>query len=116
MLDRLPTLPHGLGVPVEAALHRFQHVLMFPARDPTLLAGCAVRFQRTVAACIGPIAPEPLPVLFVGVVVAQLLAGRITADIAGIFVMSANDQRHWPASRIAVAKRILALSVGQLGL
>src|ERR1700677_2370139 len=81
MLDRLPTLPHGLGVPVEATLHRFQHVLMFPARDPALLAGCAVRFQRTVAACIGPIAPEPLPVLFVGVVVAQLLAGRTAIHI-----------------------------------
>jgi hypothetical protein len=44
------------------------------------LAGCAVRFQR-IAACIGPIAPEPLPVLFVGIVVAQLLAGRAAIHV-----------------------------------
>src|ERR1700728_1794302 len=81
MFDRLPTLPHGLGVSVEAALHRFHHVLMLPARDSAFLAGCAVRFERTVTACIGPIAPELLPVLFVGVVVAQLLAGRTAIHV-----------------------------------
>jgi hypothetical protein len=56
MFDRLPALPHGLGVLVEAPLNRFQHVLMLPARDQSLLAGCAARFECTVTARIGPIA------------------------------------------------------------
>src|SRR4249919_1928464 len=81
MFDRLATLPHGLWVLVEAPLYGLQHVLMLPARDPPLHAGRAARLERTVAARIGPIAPQLLPVLLVRVVVLQLLAGRTAIDI-----------------------------------
>ncbi len=57
MFDRLPALAHGLGVPVEPLLHRLQHMLVLPPRDPPFLAGCAARFKRTVTADVGPIAP-----------------------------------------------------------
>jgi hypothetical protein len=57
MFDRLPALPHGLGVLVEAPLRRLQYMLVLPARNPPLLAGSALRFERTVTAGIGPIAP-----------------------------------------------------------
>jgi hypothetical protein len=39
MFGRLATQAHGLRVLVEALLNRLQHVVMFPARDPSLLAG-----------------------------------------------------------------------------
>ena len=50
MFDGLAPLPHGQGIVVEAPLHFFQHVLMLPARNPPLLAGCAASFECTVAA------------------------------------------------------------------
>src|SRR5580700_11896677 len=56
-------------------------MLMLPARDPPLLAGCATRFERTVTAGVGPIALQLLPVLLVGVVVLQLFAGRTAIHI-----------------------------------
>jgi hypothetical protein len=57
VFDGFPPLPHGQGIVVEAPLHFFQHVLMLPARNPPLLAGCAASFECTVTARIGPIAP-----------------------------------------------------------
>ena len=81
MFDCLPPLPHGLRVVVEAPLHLFQHMLMLPARNPPLLAGRTAGFERTVAARIGPIAPQLLPSLLVGVVVGQLFAGRTAIRI-----------------------------------
>src|SRR5208282_4661637 len=81
MFGRLATLAHGLRVLVEAPLYGLQHVLMLPARDPPLLAGRAARLERTVAAGIGPIAPQPLPVLLVRVMVRQLFAGRTAINI-----------------------------------
>src|SRR5580700_4223447 len=56
MFDGLPPLPHGLRVVVEAPLYLFQHMLMLPARNPPLLAGCAASFECTVSADISPIA------------------------------------------------------------
>src|SRR5262245_66498310 len=56
-------------------------MLMLPARDPPLLASRAARLKRTVAARIGPIPPQLLPVLLVGVVVLQLFAGRAAIHI-----------------------------------
>src|SRR5580692_4214562 len=81
MFDCLAPLPHGQGIVVEAPLHFFQHVLMLPARNPPLLAGCAASFECTVAARIGPIAPQLLAVLLVGVVVDQLFASRTAIRI-----------------------------------
>ena len=75
MLGRLATQAHGLRVLVEALLDSLQYMLMLPARDPPLLAGCAAWLEHTVAACICPIAPQFLAVLLVGVVVLQLFAG-----------------------------------------
>src|ERR1700723_1456304 len=81
MFDRLAALSHGLRVSVETLLHRLQHMLMLPSRNPPFLAGCAARFERTVTAGVGPIAPKLLPVLLVGVVVVQLFAGRAAVDV-----------------------------------
>jgi len=47
---------------------------MVPARDPSLLAGRAARLERTVTACICPIASQLLAVLLIRVVVLQLFA------------------------------------------
>src|SRR5580700_8783758 len=81
MFDCLAPLPHGQGIVVEAPLHFFQHVLMLPAGNPPLLAGCAASFECTVAARVGPIAPQLLAVLLVGVVVDQLFASRTAIRI-----------------------------------
>src|ERR1700674_1804244 len=70
-----------LWVLIETFLYRLQHVLMLPARDAPLRTARAALFERTVTACIRPIAPKPLPVLLVGVVVFQLLASRTAIDI-----------------------------------
>src|SRR5262245_1492624 len=42
---------------------------------------CTPVVQRAVATCIRPVAPQPLPVLLVRVVVLELLAGRTAIDI-----------------------------------
>src|SRR4029077_17143438 len=81
MLGRLATQAHGLRVLVEALLDSLQYMLMLPARDPPLLAGCAARLEHTVAACSCPIAPQFLAVLLVRVVVLQLFAGRTAIHI-----------------------------------
>ena len=81
MLDRLAPLTHGLRVLIETLLHRLQHVLMLPACDATLRAGRAAMLERAVAARIGPVAPQLLPLLLVRVVVLELLAGRTAIDI-----------------------------------
>ena len=57
MFDCLPPLPHGMRIVIEAPLRLLQDVLILPARNPPLLAGCASGFARTVTARIGPIAP-----------------------------------------------------------
>jgi hypothetical protein len=69
-------LAHGLRVLVEALLHRLQDMLMLPAGDASLHAARAAKLERTVAACICPIAPQLLPILLVRVMVLQLFAGR----------------------------------------
>jgi hypothetical protein len=76
MFGRLATLTHGLWVLVEAPLYGLQHVLMLPARDPPFLAGRAARLECTVAAGIGPIAPQLMAVLLIRVVVLQLFAAE----------------------------------------
>src|SRR5262245_62476164 len=80
MFGGLAALAHGLRVFVQALLYGLQHMLMLPARDPPLLASRAARLKRTVAARIGPIPPQLLPVLLVRVVVLQLFAGRAIAN------------------------------------
>src|ERR1700733_5459577 len=81
MFDRLGAWPAGLRGLVGTLLHRLQHMLMLPSRNPPFLAGCAARFERTVTAGVGPIAPKLLPILLVGVVVVQLFAGRAAVGI-----------------------------------
>ena len=71
MFGGLATLAHGLRILVEALLDGIQDMLMLPAGDASLHAGRAATLERTVAACIGPIAPQLLPVLFVGVIILQ---------------------------------------------
>ena len=61
MFDCLATLTHSLRVLVEELLDGFQYILMLPPGNASLRAGGAARLERTVAAGIGPIAPQPLP-------------------------------------------------------
>jgi hypothetical protein len=46
MLGRLATLAHSVRVLVEPLLYGLQHMLMLPARDPSLLASGAALFDR----------------------------------------------------------------------
>ena len=62
-------LAHGLRVLIEALLHGLQDMLMLPARNAPLRTGRAARLEGAVAARIGPIAPQLLPILLVRVVV-----------------------------------------------
>ena len=50
MFNGTPPLFHLSWVPVQAILHRIQDTFVFPAPDPALLAGGALRFQRTLLA------------------------------------------------------------------
>jgi len=81
MFGGLEALTHGLPVLVEAFLDGLQHMLMLPARDAPLLACCAARLERTVTAGIGPITPQLLAALLVGVVVVQPFADRTAIHI-----------------------------------
>jgi hypothetical protein len=81
MFGGLAPVAHGPRVLVEALLYGVQHMLMLPARDPPLLAGRAARLECTVAARIGPIAPQLLPVFLVRAVILQLFACRTAIHI-----------------------------------
>jgi hypothetical protein len=54
---------------------------MLPAGDASLHAGRAATLERTVAACICPIAPQLLSILLVRVIVLQLFASRTAINI-----------------------------------
>ena len=56
MFGRLATLAHGLRVSVEAFLYRLQHMLMLPARNPSLLASGATLFDGAALTGVGPVA------------------------------------------------------------
>ena len=47
MLDGSLPDPHGVGHAVEPVLHGFHDMLVFPARDLSLVAGRAAGLQRT---------------------------------------------------------------------
>ncbi len=81
MFSGLAPLAHGIRVSAEALLHGLQDVLILPAGDASLLASGTASLERAVAARIGPIAPQLLPVLLVRVVVLELLASRTAIDI-----------------------------------
>ena len=81
MFGCLTTLAHGLRVLVEALLYGLEDMLMLPAGDASLHASRAATLERTVAAGIGPIAPQLLAILFVRVVVLQLFASRTAIHI-----------------------------------
>ena len=57
MLDHLAPLTHGPQVQIEPALHRLQHILVLPARDPPLLGSRAAAPQRAGVTGGGPVAP-----------------------------------------------------------
>jgi len=105
MLDRLATYPHGLRVLVEALLCGLQHVFMLPARDSPLLAARAARLERTVTACICPIAPQLLVALLVRVMVLQLFAGR-----TAVYVLFAEIDKVLFVIRLGVPTPIGTLS------
>jgi hypothetical protein len=50
MFDRLAALTHGLRVRIKALLHRFEQMLVLPARDPPLRPRRALGFERAVLA------------------------------------------------------------------
>src|SRR4030095_9641287 len=60
MLDRLPTLAHGLWGCIKALLHSFEQMLMLPSQNPPLWPCRAPRFERTILTSCGPVAPYPL--------------------------------------------------------
>src|SRR5262249_40883120 len=74
-------LAHGLWVLVEALLHGLQYMLMLPPRNAPLRTCRAARLEWAVAARIGPIAPQFLPLLLVRVVVLQLFASRTAIHV-----------------------------------
>ena len=54
---------------------------MLPARDAPLGPGRALRFERALGTCGGPIAPQDLASLFVGIAIGQPLAGWTAIDV-----------------------------------
>ncbi len=65
MFNCLTPLAHGLRVLIEALLHGLDDMLMLPSGDQSFLAVRAAILERTVAACICPIAPQLLAFLLV---------------------------------------------------
>jgi hypothetical protein len=55
MFGGLAALAHGLRVFVEALLHGLQHMLMLPARDPSLLTGGTALFDSAALTGVGPV-------------------------------------------------------------
>jgi hypothetical protein len=58
MLGRLATLVHSVRVLVEPLLYGLQHMLMLPARDPSVLAGGAALFDRAALTGVGPVTAQ----------------------------------------------------------
>jgi hypothetical protein len=58
MLGRLATLAHRVRVLVEPLLYGLQHMLMLPARDPSVLAGGAALFDRAALTGVGPVTAQ----------------------------------------------------------
>jgi hypothetical protein len=81
MLHRFAPLTHLLRVLVQALLDSFKNMLVFPACDPTFLAGRAALPDGTALARIGPIAVQRQSFFFVGEVVDQAFAGGTKIDI-----------------------------------
>ena len=81
VLDRLAPCSHRIGVSIEPCLHRVEHLLVLPSRDPPLRPLGAFHFQRTRAARIRPIAVQLLTFFLVRKIVFELLARRTAIDI-----------------------------------
>ena len=60
MLDRLATLAHGLRIGIEALLHGLEQMLVLPSRNPSFRPCRALRFERALRTCRGPVAPQHL--------------------------------------------------------
>src|SRR5262249_14107373 len=58
MLGGLATLAHSVRVLVEPLLYGLQHMLMLPARDPSLLASSAALFDRAALTGVGPVTAQ----------------------------------------------------------
>lgn len=81
VLDRASSNVHGVGHMGGAGLHSLDHVLMFPAGEPTLLAGCAVGFERACAAVAGPVTVELHAVLDSDRMLRQCVAGTTPVGV-----------------------------------
>src|SRR4030095_192701 len=62
-------------------LHRLQHLLVLPARDPPLRSCGAAALEWAAMASHGPVAPQRQPTLDIAVVVLELLAGRTAVGV-----------------------------------
>lgn len=82
MLYCLPTNAHGLRGVIEALLHPFYEVFMFPACDATFFASRAAFFNGTFMANIGPVSPDCQTLLHGGGVVPKWFSGRADINIA----------------------------------
>ena len=69
MFDRLAAFAHLIRISIEARLHSLKDGFVLPARDPPLFASCALALQRAALASGGPVTPQRLAILFVGVVI-----------------------------------------------
>ena len=81
MLDRLAADAHGLRVFVEARLHGFDDVFVFPAFDAALVAGGALGLERACAARLRHIDAQFLTIIVGDVVEPERFANRATIDI-----------------------------------
>src|SRR5262245_2628863 len=81
MLHRLTPQAHRLRICVEPPLHSIQQMFILPSCDAPLRPCRALRFERALGTCSGPIAPQNLARLLVGVAIEQMLAGRATVDV-----------------------------------
>ena len=81
MLDGLAPLAHFLRMLVEPLLDGLQNALMFPPRDPVLLARGALILDSTALAGIGPLAVQGQTLFHVREVIIQALTGGADIDI-----------------------------------
>ena len=83
MFRRPTTHPHPVRIPIEPGLHPLKNGFVFPARDPALRAGRALRFQCTALAGGGPIAAQHLGIFLAREAKSEPLAGRAAIDVLG---------------------------------
>src|SRR5690349_17475514 len=82
MLDRLTPCPHGVRIGIEPSLDLLDYMLMLPARDAALFGRRALALDRAaLASRRRPVTAQRHPMLDVGVMIGQQLAGRAAIDV-----------------------------------